>query len=34
MGGEEVRRLKYFEEGGKAFMVLQPKQDMLLEVRV
>ena len=32
MGGLEVRRIKYLEEDGKAFMVLQPKQDMILEV--
>ena len=33
-GGYEVRRLKYFEEDGKPYMILQPKQDMLLEVRL
>lgn len=32
MGGFEVRRLKYFEENGESFMILQPKQDLLLEV--
>ena len=32
MGGEEVRRAKYFEENGKSYMILQPKQDLLLEV--
>jgi hypothetical protein len=32
IGGLEVRRLEYFEENGKAFMILQPKQDMILEV--
>ena len=32
MGGYEVRRIEYFEEGGKSYMVLQPKQDMVLEV--
>lgn len=31
-GGLEVRRIEYFEEGGKTFMVLQPKQDLILEV--
>ncbi|KAK3722379.1 hypothetical protein LTR37_002370 [Vermiconidia calcicola] len=30
-GGFEERRIEYFEEDGKAFMVLQPKQDMVLE---
>lgn len=32
MGGLEVRRVKYFEEGGKAYMVLQPENDMVMEV--
>lgn len=32
VGGLEVRRLEYFEEDGKAFMVLQPKQDLITEV--
>ena len=32
MGGLEVRRVNYFEEDGKQFMILQPKQDMILEV--
>ena len=30
-GGIEERRLQYSEEGGKQYMVLQPKQDMPLE---
>jgi len=32
MGGLEVRKVEYFEEGGKAYMVLQPVNDMILEV--
>ena len=32
IGGLETRRLEYFEENGKMYMVLQPKQDMILEV--
>ena len=32
MGGLEVRRIEFVEEGGTEFMVLQPKQDMVLEV--
>ncbi|KAK5137656.1 hypothetical protein LTR08_007951 [Meristemomyces frigidus] len=31
MGGLEVRRVEYLEEGGKTFMVLQPKNDMVME---
>lgn len=31
-GGLEVRRIEFVEEGGKTYMVLQPKQDMILEV--
>lgn len=35
MGGPlEVRRVQYFEEDGKSFMVLRPKQDLILEVRI
>lgn len=33
VGGLEVRRINYFEEDGKKYMVLQPMRDMLLEVR-
>ena len=32
LGGLEVRRVSYSEENGKAYMVLQPKQDLILEV--
>jgi len=32
MGGLEVRRVRYLEEGDKAYMVLQPEKDMVLEV--
>lgn len=32
IGGLQVRRVKLVEEGGKAFMVLQPKNDMIMEV--
>jgi len=32
MGAIEERRVKYFEEGGKAFMQLEPKNDMVMEV--
>ncbi len=32
IGGKEERRAEYWEESGKAFMVLQPKQDMVTEV--
>ena len=32
IGGLEVRRIEYFEEDGKTYMVLQPKQDLILEV--
>ena len=31
MGGIEERRLKYFEEDGKPYIELRPKQDMILE---
>ena len=33
MGGLEVRRVQMFEEGGKQYMILQPKQDLILEVK-
>ena len=32
MGGLEVRRVEYLEEDGRAFMVLQPKDEMVMEV--
>lgn len=32
MGGLEVRRIEYFEKDGKAFMILQPEKDMVIEV--
>jgi hypothetical protein len=32
IGGLEVRRLKYFEEDGKAYMILQPEKDLIMEV--
>lgn len=32
MGGLEERKVKYFEEGGKAFMELQPVNEMVMEV--
>ncbi|KAK4546164.1 hypothetical protein LTR36_002301 [Oleoguttula mirabilis] len=31
MGGLEVRKVEYLEEGGKAYMILQPKNDMVME---
>lgn len=33
MGGLEVRKVRYWVEGGKEFMVLRPVNDMVLEVR-
>ncbi|KAK5123976.1 hypothetical protein LTR85_002173 [Meristemomyces frigidus] len=30
-GGLEVTRVEYIEEGGKAYMILQPKNDMVME---
>ena len=32
MGGLQVRKVQLFEEGGKSYMVLKPKQDMVMEV--
>ena len=32
VGGFQTRRIQYFEEGGRTYMVLQPKLDFLLEV--
>ena len=33
MGGPlEVRRVQYLEENGKTYMILRPKQDLILEV--
>lgn len=32
IGGLQERRVEYFEEGGKQLMVLQPKNDMVMEV--
>lgn len=32
MGGLEVRRVELMEDGGKTYMVLQPKNDMVMEV--
>lgn len=34
VGTVEERRVEYFEKDGKAFMVLQPVRDMVLEVRL
>jgi hypothetical protein len=32
MGGVQERRVRYFSEGGREFMVLKPKGDMVMEV--
>lgn len=32
MGGIEERKVALFEENGKSYMILEPKQDMLLDV--
>lgn len=32
MGGVEERRVEMYEEGNKTFMILRPKQDLILEV--
>ncbi|KAF2765148.1 hypothetical protein EJ03DRAFT_331197 [Teratosphaeria nubilosa] len=32
MGSKQVRRVKYFEENGKAYMILQPVNDMVMLV--